>query len=485
MTITGVNAREAKNAWALAAVYAAFTLALIAQFFVLGAREQIFGDFHAFYCGGAAMLHGRNPYHAHAIAACESQPHGLGLLHTKAGVTAPVPFPGYVFVLFAPFALLPYVPAALLWLLLTLACTLLAIRALAQLTGIPAWVSAATVTVAYTIAVLGLGEVAPIALAALCVCALALRARRPWAAAAALCVAAILPHVALGAFVAVLLFERSMRIPVFACGAMLVVLDAMAGGPAMAVEYFARVLPAHAYSEIGYIAQYGLTWALHALRTPDRAAVELGNISYALACIAGITVAAKLRAHWNDAAWLVLLPPAFAVTGGPFMHYSEITLALPALFLLWKSSRGGVRAAAGAGIVLLCVPWQWVVGEPQLAIPAGILAATAVATYLFGTDGALRVAFGTVVFYGLIFAVALFFGPQVEHGGAYAGSATLAQSSWTAFIRGQGASGGAIWWLVKAPTWIGLLLLAAGSAYAAAVEERKTMRVVDGVPLRP
>jgi len=36
----------------------------------------------------------------------------------------------------------------------------------------------------------------------------------------------------------------------------------------------------------------------------------------------------------------------------------------------------------------------------------------------------------------------------------------LAHSSWARFMRLQNASGGVIWWIAKAPTWLGLLVMA-------------------------
>ena len=481
---TGANApaRSRPIAALCAAVLAIFAL----QCIVLGSRAQIFGDFHAFYCGGTAVLHHSDPYANASLAACEHQTQPYGLHHTARGVTAPVPFPGYAFVLFAPFAAMPYVPAAVLWLLLLIACTAAGVVLLARIANVPLWCSAAIVAPGYAIAVLGLGEVAPIALTALCCAALALRGGRVWAAAASLCAAAMLPHVLLPAFLAVFFFAPRIRVPLLLCGAVLVALDLAVTGPAAALEYFTRVLPAHAQSEIGYIAQFGLTWILHGIGLDDRSALLAGDASYVAACAAGIACAALFARKTGDAAALALLPAAFAVIGGPFMHYSEITLAFPGILLLYARTNGTVKLLAAASIVLLAVPWQWIVGEPQLALPVALLTVFGVTYGLRAQrDDALRATFAALSYAAALLFVAIAAGPQVAPMHAAHVASDLAQASWTAYIRAQGASAGVVWWIAKLPTWSGLLLLGACGGYAASKEHFIPAGFVERVPAGP
>lgn len=481
---TGANAPAHNRLFAAVCTAALIVFAL--QCIVLGSRAQIFGDFHAFYCGGAAVLHGSDPYAGVSLAACEQQAQPFGLHSTERGVIAPVPFPGYAFAVFAPFAALPYVPSAMLWLLLLLACTAVGIVLVARLANVSLWCSAAVVVPGYAIAVLGLGEVAPIVLTALCSAALALRKDRMWAAAAALCAAALLPHVLLPVFAAAFIFAPRIRLPLIACGAMLAALDLALTGPAAAIEYFTRVLPAHAQSEIGYIAQYGLTWILHGIGLNDRAALLTADASYAAVCTAGVAAAALFARKTRDGAALALLPAAFAVIGGPFMHYSEITLAFPGILLVYSRTEETVKSLAAAAIVLLAVPWQWIVGEPQLALPVALLAAFAVTYALgMGREAALRAALGTLVYSAALLFVATAAGPQVAPMHAAHVASDLAQASWTAYIRAQGASAGVVWWIAKLPTWTGLLLLGACGCYAAAHKDFVAARIVERVPARP
>jgi hypothetical protein len=482
--ITAANAQARDRLSAAAAIAAACTL-IVLQFSILCAHGQLFADFHAFYCGGAAVLRGADPYAAASIGACESLVQPFGLHHMRSGVIAPVPFPGYAFALFAPFALMPYAAAAVLWLLLLAACTVAAGMMLAHLAKAPLWWCFALLAASYPVAVLGLGEVAPIALAALCAAALALRAQRYGFFAACLAAVAVLPQVAGPAFLAALIFAPRARRAAAIAIAAIAALDLLVTGPGAAFEYFTRVLPAHARSEIGYIAQYGLTWILHGAGASDRVALDAGELSYAVMVAAGITCAAVLARRARDLAFLAVLPPAFALTGGPFVHYSEITLAFPALVLLLRWTRGGPYALAAAAVVLLCVPWQWIVAEPQLALPAAVAAVFAVALGLrAGIEDAVRCAFGAVLFSGGLLLVALHFGPQVQHLQSGASDPYLAQSAWTSYIRAQGASAGAVWWLAKLPTWLGLICLTACAAYAAANENLVTSVVVERAPTR-
>ncbi|MFN2448189.1 MAG: glycosyltransferase 87 family protein [Candidatus Baltobacteraceae bacterium] len=480
--ITGANAPAGSARAAAAAAVAACTL-LALQLIVLGGRAQIFGDFHAFYCGGAAVLHGLNPYAAASIARCEALAQPFGLHHTAGGVTAPVPFPGYAFALFAPFALLPYVASSLLWLVLLLVTGAASAVLLSRLSSVPLWIALTITGSAYAIAVTALGEVASIALAAVCAAALALRAQRFWLCALWLSVAAILPHVLLPALVAVMLFSPRSRLPLLVCGAALLALDVALTGRVAALEYFTGVLPAHARSEIGYIAQYGLTWMAHAAGAGDRAALALGNLGYAAAAVAGIACAAVLARRRRDAAMLVAIPCAFSVAGGPFMHYSEITLAFPAALLLYAHSLPPARAWYVAAVMLLCVPWQWMIGEPLLAVPAGLLTVYAAASGLMrSADAGLRSAAAALLYACALLVIAVLFGPQVQHLGGGASSGALAQSAWAHYIRTQGASGGAVWWLAKAPTWLGLAALTACGAYAAAKKDLVTAALIDRAP---
>ncbi len=446
-----------------------------------------FGDFHAFYCGGAAVLHGADPYLQASILRCEHARQPYGLYSGAPGVTAPVPFPGYAFTLFAAFSALPYVPAALLWMVLLLAAVVGASVQAWKLAGRPAWSVLAMLAVPYALTVLVLGETASVALFALCSSALALRLNRPAAAAAWLCVCAVLPHVAAPAFVAMLLWNARSRLAAVCGMAALLAIDLAISGPVGAISYLTRVLPAHAQSEVGYVAQYGVTWILHAAGASDAIALRTGDVSYALFAAAGIWTAFALARKCGDAGLLVLIPAAFSVTGGPFIHYSEITLALPAALVLYARSFGAQRSLLACAVLLVAIPWQWVIPDAALAVPAALAAAFAVAlwTLRLGPERAVRAVGAALIGSAVILMVALRAGPQVQHLVSPHVDAALAQASWTGYIRAQGASAGVAWILAKLPTWAGLALLALCGLYGAAQEKFVRPVAIVEMPVGP
>jgi hypothetical protein len=476
-----IAAVAARNRLLFAISLAALAAVFAAQAIALAQHRLLFGDFHAFYCGGSAVLRGWDPYAASALDACEHAAQPFGLYSASAGMVAPVPFPGYAFAVFTPFALLPYVASASLWCALMLAAAVYAAAQLARITQRPAWTMLALLTVPYGVAILAFGEVTSIVLCALCACAVDLRAGRVVRASIWLGVASILPNVAAPAFMAVFLWHARARIGLACVVAALAVLDVLVGGPGTAMAYFTRVLPAHAQSEIGYIAQYGITWALHALGAPDELSLRIGEASFAVWVAAGVWCAGVLGRRFADDALFVLIPAGFAVVCAPFMHYSEITLALPGIVTLYSRS---ARPAFGLALLLVCVPWQWVVPQAALVLPLCVaaIAITGFAVLEWIPERALAAAAITAVGCGALLFVALRAGPQVQQLQTAPIDPSLAQSSWAHYIRSQDASSGVTWWLAKAPTWAGLWMFALCGLHVAAQKDLEFRVAVKAPP---
>ncbi|HEV2260789.1 MAG TPA: glycosyltransferase family 87 protein, partial [Candidatus Rubrimentiphilum sp.] len=329
--------------------------------------KVLLGDFRAFYCGGSMVLHGNNPYFAGPLLRCEQTPQPFGL-HSVREADLPAPFPGYALLFFAIFAFLPYVIAATIWLCLLIVCTAAACVFLARLCGLSVAAVFVLIAVAYCVSVIPYGELAPIILAALTAGALALRRGFIGGATIGLAILALLPHIALPAYIAVFIWSRAMRLPVAGLIVLLVALDVAAGGPQVAVAYLVHVLPNHAASEIGFVTQYSATWMAQGFGASDRVALIAGEVSYGLAVVAGVWLAGLVAARLRDAAFLMLVPAALAVTGGSFVHYSEITLALPAALLLFSRATGVTKMLAAIAVVCVALPWQSVVTQPLLIV---------------------------------------------------------------------------------------------------------------------
>lgn len=470
------------------ALFLAAALAFAALQLLFAAKNHLLlGDYRAFYCGGAALLHGQDPYAASSLYGCERSPQPFGLYRALPGIAVPAPLPGYALLAFVPFAAVPYAISGALWLaLLFLSCGVCAVT-LARLTKIGTAAAVAVWAVAFSIAVLPYGELASLAIAGLLLMASAMRRGAWYSAAFAGALSAILPHVGLPALLGAFIGKRQMRVPLIAVAAVLAALDIAAGGMSTALHYFTGVLPAHALSEVGSTTQYGLTWALHALGASDKAAITGGEISYIVMAIAGIIAGIVLARRFNDDACMALVPPAFAVFLGSFMHYSEILAALPAAVLLLRYLRGNLRVMLVAAILLLALPWTGVLSEPLLIVVYA-LAAGALLSALTNCEFsiALRAGLAAAALTALIVVAAAHFGPSLPpHARGSAVDASLAQASWSEYVRTQRASTGIIWWIAKMPIWIGLALLTLSGAYAVAKKDLVAPVAIEQMPVRP
>ncbi len=439
------------------------------------------GDFRAFYCGGTAVLHGSDPYAAVPLLGCERSPQPFGLHTVHAGVDLPAPFPGYALSLFTVMALLPYPPAAALWLVVLLTAAAAACVFLARLCGRSAVAPFVLLAPGFSIAVIPYGELAPITVAALAGGALALRHKRLWGAIGALAVAALLPHIALPVFLSLFIWLKTARTRIVLLGIGLLALDLAIGGPRLALSYFTRVLPNHAVSEIGYITQYSMTWIAQGLGAPDRLALLMGDLSYVVMVVFGVWLAGMLMQRFEDPAFLLLIPPACAVFGGPFVHYSEITLALPASLLLYSHCSGRARTCAAVSLVCIALPWEWIMTQPTLAVP--IVAAT-VAIVAATLDATLRVSLraglGAALFCAICMSLAAYYGPQTApHVGSMTMDPSLAEASWAKFVGAHASSSGFVWWFAKLPTWFGLLALLSSGVFAVSENRPPVLPVRD------
>lgn len=413
------------------------------------------------------ILHGNSPYAAGPLLRCEQTPQPFGL-HSVRRADLPAPFPGYALLLFALFAFLPYVAAAVIWFCILIACLAAACTFLARLSGRPLVAGLAVLAVAFCVAVIPYGELAPIVLAALTGGALALRRGLTGGVIVALAILALLPHIALPVYIALLIWSRPMRLPIVGLVVALVILDVFAGGPTVALAYLVSVLPNHAASEIGFVTQYSATWFAQGLGASDRVALLAGEACYAVAVVTGVWVAGLLSGKLRDRAFLMLLPAAFAVTGGSFVHYSEITLAIPAALLLFMRITGIAKVFAAIAIICVALPWQSVVTQPLLIVPlvAGTIVIGAIVVGMPASI-TLRAGLSAALFCGACLILAWHFGPQTaRHLATGAFDPALAEASWAKQISDQTASSGIVWWVPKVPTWGGLLSAVASAAYA-------------------
>ncbi len=320
-------------------------------------------DFVAFFCGATTLLGQHNPYLYEPLHTCEIAmlPE---LFHRFVNLAVPAPLPPYALAAFVPFALLPFQAAEAIWALV-----------LCISVGVTAWSISRILEIRWPLALAGTGvaiagtallqgSLAPLPIALLCAGAALLKESRFAPAAFALTAAMIEPHLALPACIAAFIAVPRMRLPL-AIGAVICLAISFAVLPwPVIVEYFARVLPLHALSEIDNTGQYSLSTIAHRLGLAAPAAVKLGFAEYVLACIAGIWLAIRLAAKEYDLSYLVLASTACAVIGGSFIHLSQIAMATP--FALAIAVRKP-SYTAWAALLLLAIPWDSVLNWYALA----------------------------------------------------------------------------------------------------------------------
>lgn len=306
-------------------------------------------DFSAFYCASRALSDGANPYRYEPLHTCE---HRVRAWPRPADVVA-APLPPYALALLGPLARLPYRQASFLWFAMLVGGTATIIWAILELTRLPLLVVGGSIAIAVLLQSLPTGALAPLPLALLCSAAVLLTRERWNAAALLLGMACIEPHVAVPALIATFVLCKHMRSRVAIAGAVLAVLSLAVGGLAMNAQYFGSVLPEHARFELGSVVQFGLSSMLHNLGVPDRAALAFGSLQYALFVVLGIVLAGKLQKDLR--ALVVLVPIAFAVTGGVYIHLTQVAAVLPLAFVAAGKTRSPV---AWTGIALLTAPWN-------------------------------------------------------------------------------------------------------------------------------
>ena len=328
-----------------AALFLTASFALAGHLWVVGRDGPITNplDFRAFYCAGAALGSGHDPYRVEPLRSCERATLASAGLRMDPRRVLPAPLPPYALLAFAAFARLPYRIASEVWFALTLgalSASIWLVALLARLRPLPVaaalFASLGTTSIAY-------GQVVPAALAGLALAALGARRGDGVLAALGCSLAAIEPHLALPAWLGLALLVPVTRVPLAAAGAALAI--SLAAGPGLNLEYFASVLPEHARSEVmGFGSQYSLTSLLWTLGTPIPVALAAGTLCYAVMLAAGVAIARRLVAQAGDAAFAVTVPVAAVLLGGPFLHDHQLAAALPLGLMLVGGLAAGTRA---------------------------------------------------------------------------------------------------------------------------------------------
>lgn len=342
------------------------------------ADPEIASDFLAFFCGAKILITHGNPYLVAPLHACESAL--APALHARIGdLTIPAPLPPYALAILAPLTLLPWTAAAGLWLVAIATASLLAPWLLVTRFGVHPLLAFGALPMTMVLTAALAGQLPPFTITATVGAAAAFEARSFGAGAVLTAIGSLEPHVGLPVAAAAFLGLPAARKPLFLAFAVLLSLS-IAFWPVLPA--YAAELHLQAIAETAMPTQFSLTHLLYELGVGESTALALGAVQYAIFAIAGVTVALRFYRQRGQARWLLLVPAAFAVTGGSYVHLDQIAAALPLAALLASEA----TLTGGGALVLLSLPWSLLAGRPETAI----LSVAALVPLLHGLHWNLR-----------------------------------------------------------------------------------------------
>jgi hypothetical protein len=464
--------------WLLACIMiVALGVPLALQTAAVASNGYLAGDFRAFYCASRLASERQDPYRAAPLHACEVSAAPSVFFTRNPNVTVPAPLPGYALAFIAPLARLPFGIAASMWTAIAIAAIVISIVSLQRVSGfaLPLIVAALTLSVGMTS--LPFGENIPIAIAALCVCAWFAAGGRWRAASVAACIAMIEPQLGLAACLGLFIWVKQSR--AILCGAafLFAIVSLWLLGPTTNLEYVLRVVPAQALSEAARDTQYSLSTILIGLGTTHSLALRIAAVQSLLLVICGILVGRLLAQRYANDAFLVLIPAAFAVIGGSYVHITQIAAAIPAATLLLRYA-GRSRSAVLTGMVVLTVPW---LHAPFLvtafAVPVALL------IWELGERNARLTMASALVTLLFVLGVASIVAQPKTNATRQVTASTidpdLPQASWSQFSGGGSSTEDFASWAERLPTWIGLLLIACGGVAESRIFDRRSHKFAE------
>ncbi|HLY02070.1 MAG TPA: hypothetical protein VKR56_06185 [Candidatus Cybelea sp.] len=416
-------------------------------------------DFQDFYCAGEAVDQHADPYRYDPLHRCEHRVNQSEAYRRDPNRIVPAPIPPYDLPPFELAARLGFPAARTIDAIAIVLAVAVAIAGLAAI-GIPLDLVAAALVLPAGYLLLDAGQIVPFALAALVFCGVALAQRRDAIAGVLAALTLIEPHLGLPVWISVLLLVPRSRAAAVVTGLLMALAGVLIVGPAGAIEYLSRVLPAQAASETGYPYQYSLTYLLVTAGLPQGVALAAGQLSYAGLLAVGISLGRRLATALHRRELVAYLPAACSVAGGAYVHMVDIAIAVPAALVLATYSRAASRTIATLALCLLAVPWidVWITKKlflSSLFVVAAILVRQ-------GLAPAISVGAFTAI------AVAIYcfeLRPPAPFSALTAIAARpgdLAQQAWRAYVVAL-RTAPMPWLAIKLPTWAALCgLLVAG-----------------------
>jgi hypothetical protein len=423
-------------------------------------------DFVGFYCAGEAVTNHADPYRQMPLHGCEYRVTAEGGYRYL--VTIPAPLPPYALVPFAILSRLPFVPAYILFTSLSFAALVAGGIVVGRITG----ASAALVIAAIAPSAwdnLVKGQPVPFVFLAILVAGYAVRCGRPQLAVIAAAATMLEPHIGLPVCIALFIGEPRTRGTLAATALAL-------GGISVAVlsapitwEYVRHVLPLHAASEANWVAQLSLVSPLMLFGASQQAAVTVATAQYLVTVGLGIAVATSVAKRLNAPQCLTLIPPLFAVLGGPYVHYNLLLVAIPAAVLAASRLRMGMTYVALGGVA-----FSWLALD--LVVPLLIVIASAYTIgYAWRPRLEIAVFVVTAVSLSAILLNLLNSPSSAKPVASQVAATAYAEESWAAYVHAENPSmeGQRAAFVLKIPTWSGLLIFSATFGLLGSREPRR------------
>jgi len=309
-------------------------------------------DLRAFYCAGVIVAHHQDPYLVEPLLTCERNIAVANAADWNDAVD-PAPLPGYDMIALSALSLLPMHTATLIFGVFILASTVITGYALSRLS--PYFPFPVALLLAYfgmTYVGSSLGQLAPPAIASLAVGALFLRRGKQEAAALATCCALLQPQFALPSIAALFLFVPRTRIALASAIIGIAAVSCLVLGPHMVLEYF-TVLKIHSTSELNWPTQYSLAWLIRALGGNPHFAMLMGTVSAVVLLVWCFFILFRYREEAMQNGAIILLPAAYAVIGGTYIHAYQLSVASLAALILLRPSASLLNPTFASALLIM------------------------------------------------------------------------------------------------------------------------------------
>jgi hypothetical protein len=450
----------------------AFAIVLVSVAAYLPYAPARMYDFRAFYCAGKSISERADPYRLHPLQECERRTTAPGMPVDGDDVTVPAPLPGYLLAIFALLSTLPFGLCALLWIAASIAATVGSIALLRRVLGLPV----ATITVAIflpaAIVAIPLGQLAPFVGCAIAMCAYGLASARWRLAAAGALATSADPAVAVVLCATLLVAVPATRAPILWGTAALATIALLTLGTDTNLEYVRTVLHAHAAGNVAERSQFSAAHFAWVVGLGSRTALVLGTVWYGCSAVVGVWVAARLRRKFGLAA-LAFVPPAFAVFGGLYVHFSQAVLAIPAYLMALREVP--IRFVwLPAAIFVLAVPWLALAGFPPFGI-ALVALAIAYSRDIEDERRGLRLGLASAALLVVFFALG---STMIDvHASSFhleAAQSSLAETAWSRYVEWRDPKPSRLFLMLELPTIVAFTACLAGLVFMSISEARSS-----------